>query len=74
MLRFIIIASMVVYHVTAARILNDPTPITNFILGADRDEFGCVSSAGYSWCNYTQSCESVNRLCLPIPVPSFSSN
>ena len=74
MLRFIIIASMVVYHVATARILNDPTPVTNFILGADRDEFGCIGTAGYSWCNHTQSCESGNRLCLPIPVPSLSSN
>ena len=39
------------------------------ILGADRDEFGCIGSAGYSWCNYTKSCTSANELCIPIPVP-----
>ena len=74
MLRFIILASMIVHQVTAARILNDPTPIMNLILGADRDEFGCIGSAGYSWCNYTRSCQSANEICMPIPVPSLSSN
>lgn len=27
------------------------------ILGADKDEFGCVGSAGYSWCARTKQCE-----------------
>ena len=39
------------------------------ILGADRDGFGCIGSAGYRWCNYTNSCASANELCIPIPVP-----
>ena len=25
--------------------------------GGDRDEFGCIGSAGYQWCAATQSCE-----------------
>jgi hypothetical protein len=26
-------------------------------VGADRDAHGCIGSAGYSWCEYTQRCE-----------------
>lgn len=70
MLRFIILASMIAYQVAAARLLSMP----EIILGADRDEFGCIGSAGYTWCNYTQSCQSANEICMPIPVPSLSSN
>lgn len=25
--------------------------------GADRDAHGCIGSAGYRWCGYTQRCE-----------------
>ena len=25
--------------------------------GSDRDEHGCIPSAGYSWCAYTGQCE-----------------
>jgi len=27
------------------------------IVGSDRDEFGCIGSAGYSWCERTNQCE-----------------
>jgi hypothetical protein len=27
------------------------------ILGGDLDEWGCKASAGYSWCEESQSCE-----------------
>jgi hypothetical protein len=27
------------------------------ILGGDLDEWGCKASAGYSWCNQTETCE-----------------
>jgi hypothetical protein len=27
------------------------------VVGADRDAHGCIGSAGYSWCEYTQRCE-----------------
>jgi len=26
-------------------------------IGGDRDEYGCLPSAGYLWCERTQSCE-----------------
>lgn len=66
MLRFIILASMLMHQVATTRLLSMP----EMMLGADRDEFGCIGSAGYSWCNYTQSCQSANEICMP----SLSSN
>ncbi len=27
------------------------------LLGADRDEYGCLNSAGYSWCESSQKCQ-----------------
>ena len=27
------------------------------LLGSDRDAYGCVGSAGYSWCERTKQCE-----------------
>jgi hypothetical protein len=27
------------------------------VVGSDRDEFGCIGSAGYSWCELTNQCE-----------------
>lgn len=27
------------------------------VTGADRDEHGCIVSAGYSWCESTNQCE-----------------
>jgi len=29
---------------------------TNNIVGGDRDEHGCIGSAGYSWCEPKQKC------------------
>ena len=29
----------------------------NNIVGNDTDEYGCLASAGYQWCNYTQRCQ-----------------
>jgi hypothetical protein len=33
------------------------------ILGSDKDEWGCIPSAGYTWCNDTQSCLPINQVC-----------
>jgi len=63
MLRYFFIATMFVYQVTARRLLMDPL----IMLGADRDEYGCIGSAGYSWCNITEKCVSANELCIPLP-------
>ena len=32
-------------------------PQANAPIGSDRDEHGCIASAGYSWCAATDSCE-----------------
>ena len=58
MLRYLILASMFTYYTTAIR-----------LMGGDRDDYDCISSAGYSWCNYSDSCVSVNELCVPAPSP-----
>jgi hypothetical protein len=47
-----------VYLCTAAR-LSIP------FLGGDRDANGCITSAGYTWCDVTETCVSVNQLCIP---------
>lgn len=33
-----------------------PTPTDSLIVGGDRDEHGCIGSAGYSWCEAKQKC------------------
>jgi hypothetical protein len=30
--------------------------VSNNLLGGDRDEHGCIGSAGYSWCEVKQKC------------------
>ena len=33
------------------------------IVGSDKDEWGCITSAGYTWCNETESCLPINQIC-----------
>ena len=33
------------------------------IVGSDKDEWGCIPSAGYAWCNETESCLPINQIC-----------
>jgi len=33
-----------------------PTPSNQVIVGGDRDEHGCIGSAGYSWCEPKNKC------------------
>jgi hypothetical protein len=33
-----------------------PTPTPTQLVGNDRDEHGCIPSAGYSWCDSKQKC------------------
>lgn len=35
----------------------------NLIMGSDRDEWGCIPTAGYMWCNETESCIPINQIC-----------
>lgn len=34
-----------------------PKPASAPMVGSDRDQHGCIPSAGYSWCARTQQCE-----------------
>ena len=47
--------------------------IIDVILGGDYDENGCKPSAGYVWCNETNSCIPMNQLCLP-EIPEIFLN
>ena len=58
---YVFMASMLMYKVAAIRLLGNPT----LIIGGHKDENGCLVSAGYKWCNYTESCVSVNEICMP---------
>lgn len=33
------------------------------LLGSDRDQWGCIPTAGYTWCNETASCLPINQIC-----------
>ena len=33
------------------------------IVGSDKDEWGCITSAGYTWSNETESCLPINQIC-----------
>lgn len=34
-----------------------PDPTQSGLTGSDRDEHGCIGSAGYMWCERTGQCE-----------------
>ena len=34
-----------------------PDPTQSGLTGADRDEHGCIGSAGYKWCERSNQCE-----------------
>lgn len=34
-----------------------PDPAKSGLTGSDRDEHGCIGSAGYKWCERTKQCE-----------------
>jgi len=38
------------------------------LVGRDRDDHGCLTSAGFVYCNYTDKCIRVQEKCTP-PVP-----
>lgn len=35
------------------------------LFGGDDDSYGCKPSAGYVWCNETDSCIPMNQICTP---------
>ena len=46
------------YLVTSIRIMG-----LAVLLGGDEDSYGCKPSAGYVWCNETDSCIPMNQIC-----------
>ena len=54
-MKLLLLANLVTY-VTAIRIMG-------ILLGSDKDEWGCIPTAGYVWCNETDSCIPINEVC-----------
>jgi putative hemolysin len=47
-----------------------PCPDTNRVVGGDKDEHGCIHSAGYSWCEEKQKCLRIwEEDCNTIQIP-----
>ncbi len=38
-------------------VLSGCTSDKNLIVGGDKDEHGCIGSAGYQWCPSTENCQ-----------------
>ncbi|QUM82285.1 hypothetical protein HWV01_19365 [Moritella sp. 5] len=45
--------TLLVLSITACSNSDSESPL----IGGDRDEYGCLPSAGYMWCERTQRCE-----------------
>ncbi len=61
MSRFMLLALGILnatYVATAIRVFG-----WTVILGDDEDAYGCKPSAGYVWCNETDSCIPMNQVC-----------
>ena len=41
----------------------DDEDTLGLILGSDKDQWGCIPTAGYTWCNETESCIPINQIC-----------
>ncbi len=52
----IVVAVVVFGGVFGYQYLTQPNPNTQNIVGGERDENGCIGSAGYSWCEAKQKC------------------
>lgn len=50
-------SALVVLFVSSGALLVGCNDSTEPMVGADEDEYGCKSSAGYSWCATTEQCE-----------------
>lgn len=55
---FLLIGGLYYYKIKTPLIPVDdePLPAEENLLGGDRDEHGCIPSAGYSWCEAKQKC------------------
>ncbi len=49
---------------------NGPSSDSNLLVGNDKDEYGCILSAGYSWCEEKQKClRAWEEKCDVVPNP-----
>jgi hypothetical protein len=67
--RLLFVLSLCAVQTVAVRIIG----IEYMLFGGDYDDNGCKPSAGYIWCNETESCIPMNQLCLP-EIPYISLN
>jgi hypothetical protein len=52
-----------------------PTPATQDVVGGDKDEHGCIGSAGYTWCELKQKClRAWEEPCKTTETPSPSAS
>ena len=65
--RLAFISLQYVTMASAARLIG-----LQFIFGGDEDEYGCKGSAGYSWCNKTDSCIPANEICSVLTIEGIS--
>ena len=48
---FVLLSGIIIYVVMQNKVMPDKN-----IVGGDRDEHGCIGSAGYSWCAPKNKC------------------
>jgi hypothetical protein len=63
-LGFLMVANVITY-VAAARVMGlfFSEDDVGILLGSDKDEWGCIPTAGYVWCNETSTCIPINEVC-----------
>ena len=67
--RLLVLLGLCTAQAVAIRIIG----IEYMLFGGDYDENGCKPSAGYMWCNETDSCIPMNQSCLP-DIPEIFLN
>ena len=57
MKKIVLVVLVAVFQVTGCESDKTSDPELSGRPGADRDEHGCIGSAGYTWCERTEQCE-----------------
>ena len=55
-LLFVVIIAVVAYTNRSQSVPVAEDPVGEELLGGDKDEYGCIGSAGYTWCEAKQTC------------------
>jgi len=61
-MRFLIVLTTIIASLSACKTKDPDMPVESSateqkIIGADKDSYGCIPSAGYVWCLRTKQCE-----------------